>query len=564
MRKIFIIVFLLLAQIAKSQNQLSIPDTLSGTSFDLTVHQDSVQFYPGSITHTYGINGNSYGGPTLIINKGDNISLNVHNNMGDTTTMHWHGLHVAPKNDGGPYSMVMSGMSWNPRFIVRNSAATYWYHPHMMAKTAEQAIKGDIGLIIVRDNAEAVLNLPRHYGVDDFPIIVQSVELNASNQFMPKGMVDSILFVNGTTSPYVSMPSQVVRMRLLNASGERTMNFGCTANKSFYVIGNDDGLLPAPVPAIRIRLSPGERAEVLVDLTGMSGQTIYLKSYASELPTGIQGGPTMVMPAGSPPMNSPLNGIDFNILQINVGAQTATPVTSVPAVLITDTAYLEGSAHTTRTINMTADSLMVMDGPFYFNDSLFNMMRVDYHIPLGNTEIWKLTNQTMVAHPFHIHDVYFYILDRDGNAPPAVERGKKDVVLVQPNETVRFITRFEDFADTTTPYMYHCHILMHEDDGMMGQFVVEKQSNGLPVVNQGNDQLILYPNPVKGLLTIQQRGTSSGHAQVHIYNMLGQCVYKTEHLDRHCQINTAGWSKGVYNLVYTNEGQRLSRNFIVN
>ncbi len=547
MKKIFLLLIACYCTQAIGQHMLFIPDTLSGTTFNLTVHRDSVQFFPGVITQTFGVNTNKYLGPTLFMHKGDSVSLTVNNQIGDTTTMHWHGLHIAPKNDGGPFSMIMNGMSWNPQFVVRNNAATYWYHPHMMAKTAQQAIKGDAGMLIVRDDAEAALPLPRRYGLDDFPIVVQSVELDSVNQFMPKGMVDSIVLVNGTDSPYVSMPAQVVRLRLLNASGERTFDFGFTANKSFKLIANDDGLLPAPVNTTRIWLSPGERAEVLLDLTGMNGQTIYLMSYGSELPMGVQGGPTMPMPPGSPLMNSPLNGINFNILQINVGAQTTAPVTSVPATLVPDTAYTASMANATRTINMTADSAMVMDGPFYFNHNLFDMMRIDYRIPLNNIEIWSITDSTMVAHPFHMHDVHFYILDRNGNAPDPTERGRKDVVLVKSMETVRFIAKFDDFGDTSTPYMYHCHILMHEDDGMMGQFIVTPYPEKVDDLTNPSS-FTLYPNPVGDVVTIESTTLARNRdLSWKVYSIVGgEVAVSGQQEQQKIVLNTSKLAVGMY------------------
>jgi blue copper oxidase len=559
MKRIVIVVLVCLIGHAKAQHLLYIPDTLSGSAFNLIVHPDSIQFFPGSVTQTFGINSNKYLGPTLMLKKGDSVSITVNNQIGDTTTMHWHGLHVAPQNDGGPSSMIMDGSSWNPRFMVRNNAATYWYHPHMMAKTAEQAIKGDVGMIIVRDNVEAALSLPRTYGVDDFPLIVQSFELDPNNQFMPKGMVDSIIFVNGTDSPATSMPAQVVRMRLLNASGERTFNFGFTGNKPFSVIANDNGLLPAPVSTTRIWLSPGERVEILLDLTGMNGSTIFLKSFASELPMGVQGGPTMPMPSWSPPMNSPLNGIDFNILQINVVAQTTAPVISIPATLVPDTPYPASSANATRSINMTADSFMVMDGPFYFNHNLFDMMRTDYRIPLNNTEIWTLHDSTMVAHPFHLHDVHFYILDRNGVPPAATESGRKDVVLVKSMETVRIIARFEDFADTTTPYMYHCHILMHEDDGMMGQFIVVPYPDAVNNVTADNS-INIYPNPASDIINIKSADYNTGNLS--ISNLTGQCIYCGSFRGQ-ITISTSEWRKGLYIISVVQNGTSIHTKIII-
>ncbi|NBX87250.1 MAG: bilirubin oxidase, partial [Bacteroidetes bacterium] len=366
--------------ISAQYNNLWIPDTLSGKSFNLVIKDTFSQIVKGQQTITAGING-KFWGPTLIIQKHDTVRMNVLNKLNDTTTLHWHGMHLPAVMDGGPYQMIPPNTTWRPYWKMKNQAGTYWFHPHLHEMTMDQITKGIGGLIIVRDSAEAALKLPRKYGVDDFPIIVQCQQYDSTNQAMPKGMQDSTLLVNGTRanngdSTFLNLPAQVVRLRLLNASGERTFNFGFTGNMQFYQIASDGGLLQAPYNTTRIRLSPGERAEVLLNLNGMTGQTFYLMSYASELPMGIQGGPTMPMPNG-PPMNSPLNGIDFNIMQLNVVAQTTFPVTTIPTTLTTVTPYLESNANTFRTIRFTADSLMVMDGPFYFNDSSFNMMRID-------------------------------------------------------------------------------------------------------------------------------------------------------------------------------------------
>jgi len=557
---------------ASAQTQLAIPDTLVGTNFTLNMHKDSVQFFPtGNISHTYGFNQYKYLGPTIIFNKGDNVNITVNNQIGDTTTVHWHGLHVAASNDGGPHTPILPGASWNPQFMVMDNAATYWYHPHTHKKTAKQAIKGAAGLIIVRDPQEAALTLPRKYGTDDFPIVVQCQQYDSNNQAMSLGMQDSTLMVNGARanngfSVYSSFPAQVVRMRLLNASGERTFNFGFTGNKIFYQIASDGGLLNNPVSSTRVRLSPGERAEILIDLSGMNGQTIYLMSYASELASGVQGGPTMPMPPGSPPMDSPLNGIDFNILQINVIPQTTNPIVTIPTTLVSNIPYTTGQAMLTRTINMTAINMMSMDGPFYFNNQLFDMMRIDYQIPLNNIEIWELSNQTMVAHPFHIHGVQFYVLDRDGNAPPLNERGRKDVVLVSPNETVRFIAKFEDFADSITPYMYHCHVLMHEDDGMMGQYVLKSLNVGVNELNSKNDLITIYPNPSNGLVNINVEGIDVKEINsVTIYNAIGEIVYTDKKsVVNQLQINSTEWSKGIYTIQVNTKAKLLNKKLIIN
>lgn len=553
--KQFLFILILISWInSKAQHALFIPDTLVGASINLTMHKDSVQFFPGQISYTYAYNDNNFLGPTIILNKGDNVNLSVNNQIDDTTTTHWHGLHVPAMQDGSPHTPIFPGDIWYPNFTVMDNAATYWYHPHMHMKTAEQVIKGAAGLIIVRDDIEAALTLPRKYGIDDFPIIVQCQQWDSVNQVIPLGMQDSTLMVNGTIDPYLDAPAQVVRLRFLNASGERAFNFGFTENMPFYQIASDGGLLDTPYLTTRLRLAPGERAEVLVDLSTKLGQTFYLMCYGSELPIGVQGGPTMPMPPGSPPMDSPLNGVDFNILQINVVATTASPIMTIPGMLTTNIPYLEVNANATRTIKFTADSALVMDGPFYFNDSTFNMMRIDYTIPLNSIEVWELINETMVAHPFHIHDVQFYILNRNSIAPGPEESGRKDVVFVLPGDTLRFITKFEDFADPMFPYMYHCHILMHEDDGMMGQFIVNPSAIGIEEQKRKNT-ISIYPNPVnENSITIELDKVSSEYVSIELFDAYGKLVFSGNQLLElnRTILNLSGLAQGIYILKITN------------
>ncbi len=558
----FFIVFF--AFYANTQTQLVIPDTLIGPNYTLNMHEDSVQFFQsGKNSHTYAFNQYKYLGPTLIFEKGANININVNNQLKDTTTVHWHGIHLPAMWDGGPHTPILPNSSWNPHFTVMDHAATYWYHPHMHMKTAEQAIKGAAGLIIVRDPIEAALVIPRKYGIDDFPLIIQSQQYDMNNQAMPLGMQDSTILVNGSRanngySVFANCPAQIVRFRMLNASGERAFNFGFSGNKQFHQIGTDGGLLNTPYTTTRLRLAPGERAEILLDLTGMNGQAIQLMSYASELPMGVQGGPTMPMPPGSAPMDSPLNGLDYNIMQINVIPQTNNPITTIPTTLANNVPYSLTDASLTRTIRMTADNDMVMDGPFYFNDNSFNMMRIDYEIPLNNIEIWKLVNKTMVAHPFHIHDVQFYIIERSGQLPGFDDQGRKDVVLVPSGDSVMFITKFEDFADDMMPYMYHCHILMHEDDGMMGQFLVTENHSGLNKNGDLENQFEIYPNPVFNTFSIKSKNKDDlSPIQINVYSVSGVKILDSELNLIDNKVDVSNWDAGLYTIELTQN--QLSR-----
>lgn len=553
--KFIICILLLFSLNNRAQNKLQIPDTLSGTKFNLTIQKGSVNFYPGFTTNTIGVNGNILG-PTLILRKGDNISMNVTNTLTDTTTIHWHGMHVAPQNDGGPHTVILPGTTWQPQFTVMDNAATYWYHPHLHRKTAEHVTKGIAGFIIVRDNQEAALKLPRKYGIDDFPIVVQSRAFDASKQFIVRSELDSVILVNGTKNPFLQVPAQIVRIRLLNGSTERTYNFGFKGNKLFYQIGGDGGLLNSPLQLARLRLAPGERAEILVDFGSMQGQSTYLMSYASELVSGIIGASSVGMGGSlTDYSNNKLNGSDFNILRINVIAPTSNAVTTVPSSLIINNPYAATSANVTRVLTFTSNGgMMSAAGPFVINGTPFSMDKINYTISLNNTEIWEMRNQTLIAHPFHIHDVQFYLLDRNGNQVPPNEHGRKDVVLVEPMETVRFITKFEDFSNPTVPYMYHCHLLTHEDDGMMGQFLVTSPTN----VKEENSSLPNsfsldqnYPNPFNPSTNISYTLPETRNIVLKIFDVTGREVITLDsgykQAGRHTiTLNADNFASGVY------------------
>jgi FtsP/CotA-like multicopper oxidase with cupredoxin domain len=468
-----------------AQNPLLIPDTLSGSVINLQLQNGSVQFFSGAATQTMGANGNILG-PTLFLNKNQQVTINVSNQLSDSSTIHWHGMHVAPHNDGGPHTPILPGQTWSPSFQVLDHAATMWYHPHLHYKTYDHVQLGIAGFIFIRDADEAALSLPRTYGIDDVPLAIQTKGIDASNQIRTDHTaLDTFLVVNGTPNPYHIFPAQWVRLRLLNGSPERVYNLGFSDNRSFSMIASDNGLLSAPVNLTRILLAPGERAEILVNLTGQQGQTFWLRNYGTTIPNGHYGAAQPGMGANQTIPNynlNPLNGTDFNILELRVSAPTANPVTSIPGTMIQHTPWTAQQANATRTLTFTAMGNMGgggggggfnLEGPYVINGAHFDMNVVNFTVPFENIEVWELRNQTPIAHPFHVHNVPFYILDINGNPPPPQYRGRKDVVLVPPgNGVVRFITKFEDFYNDTLPYMYHCHMLTHEDDGMMGQFIV--------------------------------------------------------------------------------------------
>ena len=528
MRFFACIILLLQSIILQAQNPLYIPPAITGTVFNLQVQSGSKVFYGNTQTPTFGING-VWMCPTIIVNKGDSVTLNVINNLPVRTTMHWHGLHISAVNDGGPHLIINPGTTWSPSFKIRNNASTFWYHPHGAGQTDPQVSKGLAGLFIVKDSAEAKLNLPRTYGIDDIPIIVQSKAFDEMKQIAIASDMDTAIFVNGTLYPYMDAPAQVMRFRLLNGSSLRSYYFGFSNNETFYQIATDGGLLDSSMPLKRVRISPGERAEILINFTGRSGDSVYLKSFASELPKGIIGADSVGNNTELIPEYDEnfLNGADFNILRLNITSPTTGAITSIPQALIPYIPFDKNTSTFERRIVMDTIRLLPADkpnraeGPFGMNNKTFDMDRIDDIVYLNTTETWNLVNKSLVAHPFHIHDIQFNIVERSGKAPLLSDKGWKDVVLVMPNDSVKFITRFTDFSDNVTPYMYHCHLLHHEDDGMMGSFsVIDTNATGIKDQEFLND-IILFPNPASTKVTILT-GKNLRNAEVRIVNVLGQ------------------------------------------
>lgn len=451
---------------------LWIPPAISGTTFNLTLAKATKQYRTGAATNTYGYNGSDFWGPTLIMNKGDKVQMNVTNNLSESTTTHWHGFHIPPDTDGGPHQPFGPGETWSPSFEIKNNAGTYWYHPHLHEKTAEQLTYGAGGMIIIRDPAEAALALPRTYGVDDIPLVLTSRRFLTNNQFNinpANGAYGDFALTNGTLDAQTTLPKQFVRLRILNAEIERAYNLGFSDGRTFYVIGNDGGLLNAPVPVTRAKLYVGERLEILVDLSkDNTGAQVDLQAY--------NGGQTFGFPGGEPgttgAFGSLLNNTTFRVLRINVGAATAGAITALPAKLIENTYWTSADVTNKRTVTITDKG---PGTPFNFDNLAFDMDKINQTVALDAVEQWTIVNDRVFSHSFHIHDVQFKIVSRSSGKIEDYEQGWKDTVAVPLGESVTFIAKFDDFADVVNPFMYHCHFSNHEDEGMMGQFLVIKK-----------------------------------------------------------------------------------------
>ena len=401
-------------------------------------------------------------GPTYRLMSGTDVNLRFQNNLTEETNIHWHGLLVPAVMDGHPTQLVAAGQSFTYTFRLNQAATMAWYHPHPHEKTAKQAYQGLAGLFIVETSAEKALGLP--FGAYELPLIILDKRLDAAGSptYAPSmndvmiGYMGETVTVNGVAGAFHPVANRFYRLRIVNGSNGRIYNLALSNNPPFWLIGTDGGLLASPESISSLLLAPGERADLLVDFTKATvGTEVYLKSnpFSGSTAQGSQG---------------------FNLLKFVINrAETETfrlPATLAPAPTLSAAASTQ-----TRTFNigvaMSGMGMGSMKGMHTINGKVYSMSRIDEQVKLGSTEIWEFDNSAGdEPHPMHLHGTFFQVISRTGgrNGITAAEKGLKDTVLVMPGEKVRILTQF----NTPGLFVFHCHNLEHEDDGMMLNYQV--------------------------------------------------------------------------------------------
>lgn len=454
---------------AAEPRELKIPELIDarhhGQSVSLRVQPGKTSFFPGRESETLGYNG-SYLGPTLRVHRGDDVEVAVTNALSEDTTVHWHGLLIPGELDGGPHQTIPTGATWQPVLPIRQPAATLWYHSHAHGRTAEQVYAGLAGLMIVTDDEEKALELPSEYGVDDIPLIMQDRQFENGSLVLPQGMRTRMhgrrgdtLMVNGTINPFARVPARLVRLRLVNGANARFFDLAFTDGRPFHWMASEGGLLERPVELRSLRLAPGERAEILVD-------------FSDGLPVTLATGPDSNVPRmRMMERTADLTGGERDAVVRFEPQGAETSVVKVPEQLLTHERLDPSTAIRRRRFEMTMGMGSMMgsgSGGFGINGRSFDIGRVDERVGLGDTEIWEVSG-AMMAHPFHIHGVHFTVLSRNGSSPDIRDQGLRDTIVAQ--EPVELLVQFLQPAENA-PFMYHCHILEHENNGMMGQFSV--------------------------------------------------------------------------------------------
>ncbi|MFY1688289.1 multicopper oxidase family protein [Plantactinospora sp. WMMB782] len=470
------------------RNRLPIPPLLPPAvdadgrrRFRLTLAPGRTELLPGTSTITWGANGPILG-PTLRVRRGERVAVDVTNRLPETTSMHWHGMHLPAAMDGGPHQPVAPGRTWQPYWTVEQRAATLWYHPHLHRHTAAHVYRGVAGLFLVDDDESDALPLPRRYGVDDIPLILQDRKLHddgtldesglAFGGFSVTGLLGDRILVNGGYDPYLEVGDELVRFRLLNGANARVFSVGFADDREFSLVATDAGIRDAPLPLRRLMLSPGERAEIVVRFR--PGEAVLLRGFpapmgGNALIRRLAGGADtfdLVRIVAAPALR-PSPALPSRLAAAAPPSASPTPPPSLPA----PTLSASPTAPPSLPVPSRGEPYRMTMGDFRFDERVMDLTRIDRVVRAGSVETWEIANTGGIPHNFHVHGASFHLLDVDGRPPASQLTGEKDTVYVPPGGRLRLAVRFLAHSDPRTPYMFHCHLLAHEDAGMMGQFI---------------------------------------------------------------------------------------------
>lgn len=420
---------------------LVFPPVTTEANVSIGIDEACVQILDGPCTNMWTYGG-TYPGLTVRRPTGQTTDVTFTNNLDPAAgelTVHNHGNHSSAANDGQPDDLLIpTGGSRIYTYDGLEEGANQrgkmqFYHDHRMDVTGRNIWMGLTGMYIVDDPADPV-TLPS--GAFDLPLAIADRQFDANNQipyvFDPNGVTGDWILVNGVYQPYLETGDRKYRLRILDASNHRTYNLALSTGDSFTQIGTESGLLPAPVARTQMRMGPAERLDVVVDFAGKLGQDVYL----NDTLTGKQ------------------------LLKFHVDQHVADDST-IPATL----RPLPDIGQPTVTRNWSFDRT---SGHWTINGLRFDPNRVDAQPILGTTEKWVFTNPTGQPHTVHMHDVSQQCVSRNGG-PCYVYETMKETWYLAPGDTVEVKLKF---TDHTGMYMLHCHMLEHEDDGMMTQFEV--------------------------------------------------------------------------------------------
>jgi FtsP/CotA-like multicopper oxidase with cupredoxin domain len=467
-------------------------DTRATGRLALTARPGTARFLGRAESVTAGFD-QDYLGPTVVMRDGP-LGVTVDNALGETLTVHWHGLLVPGEHDGGPHSAIAPGGRWTVDMHLAQRPATVWYHSHTHGATARHVYFGLAGVIHQTDGRDDDRGLPNRYGIDDLTLVVQDRRFDADGRMVyapePTDILNGFeagrVLVNGQADAVAVVPPGVVRLRFVNGSNARFYSLHFDDGRPMHLVATDGGFLPRPRALEFLRLAPGERAEVLVDFAAGGTTPTLLSSRGGRmrvLPFAVDGRePVRIvrvpdrLDVDPLPDDMPEARLRRFSLTMGGGSSGQSRGTAPPPLPHAAQPHAHhghsghgGGGHG-AIVGGGPEAIGTRMNDFAINGRPHDMRRIDFEVPLGTTERWIVTGGGGVEHPFHVHGVHFRVMRIGGIPPRAEESGWKDTVGLA-GET-ELLVRFDHRAGADAPYMYHCHILEHEDAGMMGQFTV--------------------------------------------------------------------------------------------
>ena len=478
--------------------RLPIPKVLTGSDLTIPIREANVRLLPGPRTPMWTYDG-TFPGPTIRRPAGEATRVTFKHQLGRKAgelSVHLHGGHNTSADDGQPGGLtkaqprsfycdispdLSARESGNGLLIKPGGKRTYdfalmedgeperasfqWYHDHRLDVTGRNVWRGLAGMWIIDDELDDSLNLPS--GDRDIPLMIADRSFDAENRLtnpFPKleppddGATGKHVLINGAVLPYHRVKAQRYRLRLLNASNFRAYNLYLTGDVAVTQIATEAGLMPAPVSrdGDRVLLGPGERVELVVDFAGAAGRDVLLKSGRR-----MDGESSL----GSKPYNGTL--MQFRVSDEPVVDDTADP--SELDALRPLPSWTDGVSPGSDIDQEWSVSGGFFGNPWLINGKPFNPKRVVTRPELGSVVVWRIQNNTQVAHMMHPHHTDWYLLSRDGAPPPAHEACLKETFFLDPFENVVIAGKMSDY---TGKYVMHCHMLDHEDHGLMSQFEV--------------------------------------------------------------------------------------------
>lgn len=516
-----------IAVAAENYPTLAIPPLLEPDAqgnIQLAIKQGASQFVPGKKTTTWGYNGDLLG-PALSLKKGQSVNIHIANQLPEETTVHWHGLEISGEQDGGPQAIIKPGASRQVNFTIDQPEATCWFHPHTHGKTGYQVAMGLAGLVIIKDEQSDKHGLPSQWGVDDIPVILQDKRLKDDGQIdyqldvmsAAVGWFGDLMLTNGAVFPKHVAPKGWLRLRLLNGCNARSLNISTSDGRKMYVVASDGGLLAEPIAVTELPILMGERFEVLID--ARDGRSFDLLT----LPVN-QMGMTIA------PFNQPLPVLHIETTMGTGAGKLSEQLATLPA-LPSLAGLMRRRFHLMMDMRLDMQGMMMlrerygeqamghmgghggmMQGHMMsngenggmgmmghgnmggmrnggghcgtgsgeldihnantINGRAFSMTEAAFDAPMNRQEIWVISGRgDMMLHPFHVHGTRFRILKENGKVVEPHRQGWKDIVKVE-GQVSEVLVEFKHPATKAHPYMAHCHLLEHEDTGMMMGFTV--------------------------------------------------------------------------------------------